>query len=68
MVRDPRNLAHLSQDEYCIKRNEKKQLRKFNKYDDITELHFGTFVLALYCYCREKVKYRLLLKRLFQRK
>ena len=29
---------------------------------------FGTLILALYRYCADKLKYRLLSKRLFQRK
>lgn len=46
----------------------KKQgkLRKFSKYK-IQRPNLETLVLALYCYCRENIKYELRSKHLFQR-
>ena len=54
----------------CKKRYHKvSQLRKFIKYKyGIRLLHFGTLVLARYCYCGDNVKYGLFSKRLFQSK
>ena len=41
------------------------KLRKFSKYK-IQRLNLETLVLALYCYCRENIKYELRSKHLFK--
>ena len=58
--------------EICDASKNKSSLRKFNKYD-IWELHFGTFVFAMYfsfgiSIMEKKRNYRLISNHSFQRK